>query len=174
MADQERATLFEKGSHYALDNAPIIVFPANGTTSSAAQKICDQATESYARKVLNWPNGRLDKPDIFEIYTGDEKLEDLNGCIETFVNLLRTALKPAPEPPVQSPAEDLPMYPHAFIIVDGRHDGHVTLVLACEIEHGWKLEHCLVPVDVELGMAVESLRMGDITEQDLLDQFRDD
>lgn len=168
MVSQECAALFEKGNHYALDNAPITTFPANSTTSSAAQKICDEATESYARKILNRPNGRLEKPDIFEIYTGDEKFEDIDGCVELFVNLLRKALDHGPEPPVQNPAEDLPMYPHAFIIVDGRNDGHATLVLACEIEHGWKVEQCLVPVDVELGMVVESLRMGDMTEQDLL------
>jgi len=174
MVSQKCAALFEKGNHYALDNAPIIAFPTNSTTLSTAQKICDQATEGYARKVLNWPNGRLEKPEIFEMYTGNEELGNLGDCIETFVNLLRKALDSATEPPVQNPAEELSMYPHAFIIVDGQNDGHITLVLACEIEHGWKVEQCLVPVDVELGMAVESLRMGDITEQDLLEQFQDD
>jgi hypothetical protein len=122
----------------------------------------------------NWPNGRLDKPDIFEMYTGDEKLETVGDCVELFGDLLRKALDSAPEPSVQNPADDLPMYPHAFIMMDGRHDGHITLALTCGTEHGWKVEHCSVPVDVELGMAVENLRMGDITEQDLLNQFRDD
>ena len=173
MANDNRNAVFEKALHYALDNAPILAFPANGTTASAAQKICDEATESYARKILNWPNGRLGKPDIFEIHTGDDKLEDLDDCIELFVNLLRKTLDSAPEPPAQNPAEELPMYPHAFVIVDGRKDGFVTMVAACEIEHGWEVEHCLVPVDVELGTTVESLRFGDITEEEVIDQFGD-
>ncbi|KAI1050826.1 hypothetical protein LB507_009295 [Fusarium sp. FIESC RH6] len=173
MVKDNYSILFEKSLHYALDNAPIIAFPANGTTASAVQKICDEATESYARKILNWPNGRLAKPDIFEIHTGDEKLEGLDDCVELFVDLLQKTLDSAPEPPAQNPAEELPMYPHAFVIVDGRQDELVTMVVAYEIEQGWKVEHCLVPVDVELGMAVESLRFGDITEEEILDQFGD-
>ncbi|KAJ4129194.1 hypothetical protein NW768_007729 [Fusarium equiseti] len=170
MADSQNI-LFEKGNHYALDNAPIVVFPANGATSSVAHKICDEATESYARKILNWPNGRLEKPEIFDIYTGDTKLGTLDDCTRLFVDLLQKVLDSVPQPPAQNPAEDLPMYPHAFVIVDGRNDGLVTLVLVCEVEQGWKMEHCLVPVEVELGLTIESLRMGDITEQDVLDQF---
>ena len=173
MVKDNYSILFEKSLHYALDNAPIIAFPANGTTASAAQKICDEATESYARKILNWPNGRLAKSDIFEIHTGDEKLEGLDDCVELFVDLLQKTLDSAPEPPAQNPAEELSMYPHAFVIVDGRNDGLVTFAVACETEGGWKIEHCLVPVDVELGTTVESLRFGDITEEEVIDQFGD-
>ena len=125
------------------------------------------------RKILNWPNGRLAKPDIFEVHTGDGKLKGLDDCIELFVNLIRKALDSTPQAPAGNPAEELPMYPHAFIILDGQNDGYVTLVLACESEEGWKVEQCLVPVDFELGMTVESLRMGDITEEDVLVQFGD-
>jgi hypothetical protein len=49
----------------------------------------------------------------------------------------------------------------------------VTLVVVHESDGQWKMGHYPVPIQVELGLTVESLRTGDITEEDVLNQFSD-
>ncbi|KAM0243955.1 hypothetical protein ACHAP5_006718 [Fusarium lateritium] len=166
---REAGELFEKGNHYSLDNAEVLVYGLNGATTLEIQQVCNEATESYARKILNWPNGQLEKPHIFKVVAQAGQLQNVNDCIEQFVGRLRQLFN-------SSPPYDLPIYPHAFIIVDMERlqsSKTVTLVVAYKPHGEWKTGHCLVPVQAELGLTVESLRMGDVTEEDILNQFSD-
>jgi hypothetical protein len=164
---KEATHLFEKGNHYSLGNAEVLVYGLNDATTLAVQQVCDYATESYARKILNWPNGRLDKPDILKVDAQARKLQNVNECIKQFFYHIHKLFQ-------SSPPYDLPIYPHAFVVVDMekvQSNETVTLVVAYESDEGWKMGHCSVPVQFELGLTVESLRMGDITEADVLNQF---
>lgn len=160
----EDADLFEKGNHYYLDNAEVLVYGLNDATTLAVQHVCDNATESYARKILNWPNGRLEKPHVFRVDAQDGRLQNVDDCKRRFVNQLRELFQ-------SSPPYDLPIYPHAFVVVSMdkvQSDKTVTLVVLYESDGQWKIGHCPVLIQVELGLTVESLRMGDITEEDVL------
>ncbi|KAH6952018.1 hypothetical protein DER45DRAFT_390456 [Fusarium avenaceum] len=169
MADntvKEGADLFEKGNHHYLDNAEVLVYGLNGTTTPAVQHVCDNATESYAKKILNWPNERFEKPHIFRVDAQDGRLQNVDDCKHRFVNQLRELFQ-------SSPPYDLPICPHAFVVVDMekvQRNETVTLVVVYESDGKWKIGHCPVPIQVELGLTVESLRMGDITEEDVLSQ----
>ncbi|EXK27354.1 hypothetical protein FOMG_16162 [Fusarium oxysporum f. sp. melonis 26406] len=50
-------------------------------------------------------------------------------------------------------------------------DATATLLLAHKPEDDWRVQHCSVPIGVELGLMEESLRLGDVTETDMLNQF---
>ncbi|KAF5982006.1 hypothetical protein FBULB1_4508 [Fusarium bulbicola] len=113
----EANVVIEKGNNHALENSIVLVYGLHDVTHQDVQQACDFATETYAKKILNWPNGRLEKPEIFKVESHDGQLRDSNDCFERFVG------------------------------------------------------HCHVPIEVELGLAVESLRLGDVTETDMLDQF---
>ncbi|KAH7208582.1 hypothetical protein DER44DRAFT_838865 [Fusarium oxysporum] len=142
MADKSSPTsniLFEKGNQHAVENSI---------------RACDIATETYAKKILNWPHGRLEKPEIFKVESHNGELKDLDDCIERFVGHLHGVFE-------ASPPKDLPTYPHAFVVMDEN----------CLKADATAILHCSVPIDVELGLAVESLRFGDVTETDMLDQF---
>ncbi|KAF4418722.1 hypothetical protein FACUT_11712 [Fusarium acutatum] len=159
--------LFEKGNHHALENSTVLAYGLNDVTTKDVQKACDVATETYAKKILNWPNGRLEKPDIFKVERRNEELKDLDDCIKRFIRHLHDVFE-------ASPPKDLPVYPHAFVVMHEnclQADAKATLVLAHKPEDEWRVQHCSMPIDLELGLAVESLRLGDITETDMLDQF---
>ncbi|CAJ0543745.1 Ff.00g039050.m01.CDS01 [Fusarium sp. VM40] len=165
----EEADLFEKGNHYYLDNAKVLVYGLNDATTLAVQHVCDNATESYASKILNWPNGRLEKPHVCRVDAQDGKLQNVDDCKHRFVNQFRELFQ-------SSPPYDLPLYPHAFVVVDMekvQSNETVTLAVVYESDEQWKIRHCPVPIQVELGLTVESLRMGDITEEDVPNQFSD-
>ncbi|KAM0343767.1 hypothetical protein ACHAPU_008194 [Fusarium lateritium] len=156
--------IFEKGNHYYLENAHILACGLNNATTEAVQKVCDEATESYAREILN---GRFGTPDIFKVDTCDVELKDVEDCIDRFIDTLRTLFE-------SSPPYDLPIYPHAFIIVDMERvqsSETVTLVLAFKSDEEWRLGYFSVPIKAELGLTAESLRVGDVTEDDILRQF---
>ncbi|KAF4447199.1 hypothetical protein F53441_9246 [Fusarium austroafricanum] len=162
---------FEKGNNYHCENSMTLAYGLHDTTKADVQKVCDRATESYAREILDWPNsGRFDKPDIFKADDTEGELKSLEDCTKRFVNHLAGLFQ-------SSPPYDLPTYPHAFIVIDGKAESvkSATLVIAHQPDEGerWQVEHCSVLVHVELGLAVESLRMGDIPEQDLLGQQRE-
>ncbi|KAI1027798.1 hypothetical protein LB503_011896 [Fusarium chuoi] len=159
--------LFEKGNHHAVENSIVLVYGLHDVTPQDVQRPCDIATETYATKILNWPNGRLEKPEIFKVEKLDQELKDLDDCIERFASHLYGVFE-------ASPPKDLPIYPHAFVVMDEnclRADETATLVLAHKPEDEWRVQQCSVPIEVELGLAVESLRLGDVTETDVLDQF---
>ncbi|KAH7229883.1 hypothetical protein BKA60DRAFT_441761 [Fusarium oxysporum] len=158
---------FEKGNYHALENSMILVYGLHDITTEDVQQACDIATETNAKKILTWPNGRLEKPEIFRVKSHDEELKDLEHCIERFVGHLHDGFE-------ASPPKDLPTYPHAFVVMDEdclKADATATLVLAHKPEDDWRVQHCSVPIGVELGLAVESLRLGDVTETDMLNQF---
>ncbi|KAF5546749.1 hypothetical protein FNAPI_8767 [Fusarium napiforme] len=165
----EASSLFEKASHYALENSIVLVYGLNDVTPQSAQLACDFATETFAEKILNWPNGRFEKPETFKVDSQDEQLRDSNDCFGQFIDRLRDVFE-------TSPPKDLPIYPHAFVIMDGsclEKDATAMLVLAYKLEDEWRIGHCHVNIEVELGLAVGSLRLGDVTETDMLDQFTD-
>ncbi|KAF5671878.1 hypothetical protein FDENT_10724 [Fusarium denticulatum] len=166
---QYASRAFEKGNHHALENSTVLAYGLHGVTAADVQKACEIATETYAKKILNWPNGRLEKPEIFKVESHDGQLRDSNDCFERFIDHLHDVFE-------TSPPKDLPVYPHAFVIMDGsclEKDATAMLVLAHKPEDEWRVGHCHVPIEVELGLAVESLRLGDVTETDVLDQFAD-
>ncbi|KAG4290098.1 hypothetical protein FPRO06_01984 [Fusarium proliferatum] len=136
-------------------------------TTEDVQKACDVASKTYAKKILNWPDGRLEKPKIFKFESHDKEIRNVDDCIERFIGHLHDVFE-------VSPPKDLPIYPHAFVVMDGsclKADATATLVLAHKPEDEWRVQHCSVPIEVELGLAVESLRLGDVTETDMLDEF---
>ncbi|RBA14868.1 hypothetical protein FPRO05_13084 [Fusarium proliferatum] len=136
-------------------------------TTEDVQKACDVASKTYAKKILNWPDGRLEKPKIFKVESHDKEIRNVDDCIERFIGHLHDVFE-------VSPPKDLPIYPHAFVVMDGsclKADATATLVLAHKPEDEWRVQHCSVPIEVELGLAVESIRLGDVTETDMLDEF---
>ncbi|KAG5794290.1 hypothetical protein H9Q69_006642 [Fusarium xylarioides] len=164
---EQASHLFEKGNHHALENSTVLVYGLHDVTTEDVQKACDVATETYAKKILNWPNGRLEKPKILKIESHDEQLRDSNDCFERFVGYMQDVFE-------TSPPKDLPIYPHAFVVMDGsclEKDATAIVVLAHKPEDEWRVGHCHVPIEVELGLAVETLRLGDVAETDMLDQF---
>ncbi|KAF5981524.1 hypothetical protein FCOIX_4172 [Fusarium coicis] len=166
---QHASHLFEKGNHHALESSIVLVYALHDVPPQDVQRACEIATETFAKKILNWPNGRLDKPEIFKFESHDGQLRDSNDCFERFVSHLHDVFE-------ASPPKDLPVYPHAFVIMDGsclEKDATAMLVLAYKPEDEWRVGHCSVPIEVELGLAVESLRLGDVFEGDLLNQFSD-
>ncbi|KAF9765434.1 hypothetical protein IL306_002279 [Fusarium sp. DS 682] len=164
---QEASDLLEKGNQHAVESSIVLTYGLHDVTPQDVQKACNIATEIYAKKILNWPNGRLDKPEIFKVESQDEELKDLDDFFSRFGSQLHDVFE-------ASPHKDLPTYPHAFVVMDEnclKDDATATLVLAHKPVDDWRVQHCSVPIDVELGLAVESLRFGDMTEMDTLDQF---
>ncbi|KAL2205456.1 hypothetical protein CC79DRAFT_1048893 [Sarocladium strictum] len=161
------ASDFDRGSHHYVDLGLVLAFGLKNTPPSAVQGICDRATESFAREVLHWPNGRLIKPDIFKVDEVSENLHDLDACTELFINRLRSLFE-------SPPPYEIPIYPHAFIVVDEedvQYPEHVTLAMAHQVDERWKIDYCVVPTHVELGMVVDSFRLGDGEKQDVLDKY---
>lgn len=157
--------LFDKGTQYAVDDGMVLGYGLKDVTTAMVREICNQATESYAKEILYWPNSRLAKPDIFSPVDEEDTFENLDDCTRHFIEQLRNLFK-------SSPPKQIPTYPHAFIAIS-KDDmpNNVTLVLADNSCDSWKLEHRSVPVKVELGQSVDSLRMGDDTARDVLDRY---
>ncbi|KAI3577613.1 hypothetical protein IWW34DRAFT_745181 [Fusarium oxysporum f. sp. albedinis] len=164
---QQTSHLFEKGNYHSLENSAVLAYGLQDVTTKDVQKACDVATETYAREILNWPNGLLDKRNIFKAEKHDKKLKNLDDFIQLFVDRLNNVFE-------ASPPKDLPIYPHAFVVITenwSQNNANSTLVLAHKPKDRWMIQHCLVPIHVELGLAVGSLRFGDVTEADMLNQF---
>lgn len=154
--------ILKRGSQYVIDNSPIFIYSLSGVTSSQVKAAGDRATESYARKVLNWPNGRLAKPDILTA-ASETSLKTVDECAEHYITHLRDLY--------QLEETALSTYPHAFVVIskDCLPDNAAT-ILACEKDGKWSFEQVALPIEVELGMSLENLRMGDISTQDILDK----
>ncbi len=161
------ADAFSRGEHYNLDNSAILAYGLQGVASKQVQEICDRATESYAKQVLNWPNGQLAKPDIF-IPASESSPENVAQCAERFVQHLN-GLYPLEK------GRELRTYPHAFVVIcKGKLPDTVLVVIAYQENETWCLKQRSVPIDVELGLSLDSLRFGDITEEDILNKFKND
>lgn len=156
---------FQRCGDYAVDDGIVLVYHLADIHANDALKRCAHAEESYARKVLNWPKGRLAKPTIFDQTTTIS--ENLEICAAHFIHRLGQLLEQA-SPDRQ---KTLPVYPFAFIFVDQEPPGEkVTVVLAVANEQSgdWRLYPCRIPIEVELGSQLDSLRMCDVTAQDLV------
>jgi hypothetical protein len=152
--------------NYVLDDSEIFVFSHNGEEKQVRNK-CADAEESYARQVLGWPKGRLAKPSIFGEST--TRPGEIQGCFAQFVYHLGQLL----ERNAHEDSKELEIYPFAFVVFD--HDdpsGQVTVVVALKSEDDqWSLESCRIPLEVRLGQELDSLRMGDISTQDLVSAY---
>lgn len=163
----DASDLFDQGTQYAVDDGKVFGYGLKDVTTAMVQETCNQATESYAKEVLKWPNGRLAKPDIFSP-VDEGVFENLSDCTKHFLKHLRDLFK-------SSPPNKVPTYPHAFIAVSKNEmPSNATLILAYKSCGLWQLKHRSVPVKVELGQSVDSLRMGDETMKDILDRYAGD
>jgi len=157
--------VFQRCGDYALDDSTVLVYRSAEVHANDALKRCAHAEESYARKVLNWPKGRLAKTTIFD-HTATVS-ESLEACAAHFIRLLSQLVKRA-SPDQQ---KTLAVYPFAFIFVEQEHPvDQVTVVLAVASEQSgdWRLCPCRIPIEVELGSQLDSLRMCDVTAKDLV------
>ncbi|RJE26852.1 hypothetical protein PHISCL_00764 [Aspergillus sclerotialis] len=155
---------FNQGNKFAIDNGRILAYGLRKVTIAMVEDVCEQVTKSYAKEILKWPNGRLEKPEIFKA-VDQGPFENLNACCEHFIRYLHAMFN-------SSPPYQIPTFPHAFIAVS-RDDmpSKVVLAVAYQVYGLWKLEHRLVPVNAELGLHIESLRMGDEDPIDLLNNY---
>ncbi|KAJ5126135.1 hypothetical protein N7448_005447 [Penicillium atrosanguineum] len=159
--------VFDQGNQYADDDGKVLGYGLKGVTTAMVHEACDQAIESYTKAILNWPNGRLAKPDIFSP-VDEGTFEDLGACTTHFVRHLQDLFD-------SSPSKQVPAHPHSFIAISKDEvSPNAILVLAYKSHGLWQVEHCLVPVQVELGQSVDSLRMGDETAKDILDRYASD
>ncbi|KAF4956878.1 hypothetical protein FGADI_3481 [Fusarium gaditjirri] len=97
------------------------------------QQACDIATETYAKKILNWPNGRLEKPEIFKFESSGE-MRDLGGCMQRFVS--------HHDEFEASPPNDLPTNPHALVVMDEnclKADETATMALVHKPDNKWRV-----------------------------------
>jgi hypothetical protein len=151
-------------AQYAVDNGKALAYGLKNVTKAMAQEACDKATESYAKEVLHWPNGRLAKPDIFSPVDAGQ-FENLGDCTKHFAAHLLDLFR-------SSPLKQLPTYPHAFLVISKEEmPSYATLVLAYKSRGRWQLEHRSIPVYVEFGQPVESLRFSDETAEEILDRY---
>lgn len=104
---QDASDVFSKGNSHAVENGLMFAYGLENVTTAMVQKSCDKATESYARQILNWPQGQLDKPDIFTP-VGDGAFQTLDDCTKHFVRHLRALLE-------SSPPKAIPTYPHGYV-----------------------------------------------------------
>lgn len=80
--------VFNKGYNgFSVDLGLIFAYRLGTVTAAMVEEICEQVTTSYAKKVLNWPKGRLAKPDIFKA-VDEGPFEDLDACCEHFIRYL--------------------------------------------------------------------------------------
>ena len=151
---------------YVLDDSEIFVFSHSGEEQQVQNK-CTDAEESYARQVLGWPKGRLAKPSIFREPTTSPG--DIQSCVTRFFHHIGQLL----ERKAHEDSKQLEVYPFAFVFFD--HDdpsGQVTVVVALNGEDDqWSLDSCRIPLEVQLGQELDSLRMGDISTQDLVSSY---
>ncbi|KAF5633118.1 uncharacterized protein FTJAE_7297 [Fusarium tjaetaba] len=100
----EASSLFEKGNHHALENSIVLVYGLHDVTSQDFHRACEIAAETFAKKIMNWPNGRSEKPETFKVESHGRKLRDSNDCFGQFIDRLRDVFE-------TSPPKDLPVYP---------------------------------------------------------------
>ncbi|KAJ6786217.1 hypothetical protein PWT90_05751 [Aphanocladium album] len=162
---------FTRGSSYTnLENSSVLAYRLQGVTVDTVIQVCRRATETYAREILNWPEGRLTKPDIFSSADAHVGAESVEQCAELFAQHLTDLYQSS------SPKEDkttLSTYPYAFIVVSPAELPHnaIVVVVAYPDRETWRLEQRLLPVDVELGQCLDSLRRGDISAGAILHRY---
>jgi len=168
LSSQEFNDIFNNCGYHVVDDGTVMVYHKAEIEADDILRRCAHAEDSYARKVLNWPSGRLAKPTIFAKTTAIS--ESLEACAAHFMDRLSRLLERA------SLDQDriLPEYPFAFVFVDQECPlDQVTVVLAVANEESgdWRLCPCRIPIEAELGSQLDSLRMSDVTGQDLAELY---
>ncbi|KAF5640822.1 hypothetical protein F52700_3534 [Fusarium sp. NRRL 52700] len=79
--NKRASVVFEKRDNHALDDSIVLVYGLHDVTPQHVQRACDIAIETYAKKILKWPNGRLEKPEILKVESRDGELKELDNCI---------------------------------------------------------------------------------------------
>ncbi|KAI7337401.1 hypothetical protein KC315_g2329 [Hortaea werneckii] len=91
---------------------------------------------------------------------------NVQACVTQFVHHIGQLL----ERKAHEDSNQLEVYPFAFVVFD--HDdpsSQVTVMVALKGEDDQlSLESCGIPLEVQLGQELDSLRMGDISTQDLV------
>lgn len=162
-------SILQKCRTYVLDDSKFSVYSLEGVEGKDVQSKCTKAEESYARQVLRWPKGRIAKPIIFD--TPSTASKDVDACVQHFIYHLDHVI----DKPPHEEHKDLAVYPFAFVIFGrANYADKATVVVALESEDGkWRLCPCRMPIDVDLGQQLDSLRMGDIATQDLVTRYGD-
>lgn len=159
--------LNQAATRHNFDSCKVLAYKLESQEENDVQQVCDGATDSYARKVLYWPNGRLAKPEIFEIVDSQTPFEDISACVQHFVHHLRTLLE-------SNPPYMLPTYSEAFIATSKNVlPGRTTLVLLHKPDgQEWRVDCVKCPIEVELGLTVTSLTIVDETAANVLERLR--
>ncbi|KAJ5156107.1 hypothetical protein N7492_008910 [Penicillium capsulatum] len=161
---QEACDVFSRGRKHSNCNGIVLAYGLENVTTAMVQKLCDEATESYAKEVLNWTGDESDKPKTFTP-VNDGPFQTLNECTEHLVRHLQGSFEP-------SPPRSLPTYSHGYVAFSRKNQSTIaTLVLPYWARGPWRISHRPIPIHTELGMTVESLRMGDAFERDVLVQY---
>lgn len=163
--------ILSQSSNYVLDDSKIAVYSLQQNEQQVIQTKCTEAEESYARQVLYWPHGRLAKPSIFQnsAITSDS----LEACVEHFILHLERLIDGKSR---EESSRELETYPLAFVVFGDHHEDspdRVTVVVALQSEDDdrWSLDTCRIALDVYLGQELDSLRMSDISTQDLVSSY---
>lgn len=155
--------LLERGEEYNYDNCKVLAYKLKDLGNGDLVHACEEATESYARHILYWPNGRLAKPDIFEPVNSDTTFEDIGACVEHFFHQLQTLLD-------ANPPKMLPTYSGAFVAIsrEGLPTESTLVLLHKPHEQEWRVDCVQCPIEVELGLTVSSLTMVDETAENVI------
>ncbi|WXC44127.1 hypothetical protein QX201_003862 [Fusarium graminearum] len=155
---KDAGDLFHKGAEYNFEGATFYAYGV-GVTTEMVQQACDDAAASYLKHIS------MDKPQFFTVGSTGQ-LQFLSDCINLYVERLRLTLDATD---ATHSNESLPMYPHGFIIVLDANTA--MLALACKLQGNWRLEFCTIPIHIELCQAIQDLRRGNTTAQDIIVRY---
>lgn len=158
--------VLERGIHRVNESALVLAYGLKDVSSTTIQETCDRATETYARSILHWPEGRLAKPDVFKPVekTGFTSIEE---CASHYIQYIDSVLESSPQ--------DMPEYPEGFIVLsEDQLPDKAALVLAYQLGEDWFMDYRLIPIDVKLAMEVCSVRMVEKETIEVLDEYRAD
>ncbi|CAF3557847.1 hypothetical protein SNK03_003846 [Fusarium graminearum] len=155
---KDAGELFHKGAEYDFEGATFYAYGV-GVTTEMVQQACDDAAASYLKHIS------MDNPQFFTVGSTGQ-LQFLSDCINLYVERLRLTLDAAD---ATHSNESLPMYPHGFIIVLDANTA--MLALACKLQGNWRLEFCTIPIHIELCQAIQDLRRGNTTAQDIIVRY---
>lgn len=144
--------------------SPVSACGLDDVTSHEVKEICDRATESHAKSILSWPHGGLGKPEIFNP-VDEGSFDSLEACTDHFLEPVRELVE-------STAARAFSMHALAFVAVS-RHElpEEITLVVADDSDGDWRMGRCSVPVEVEVGLSIENLGLGDAEGADVLGLF---
>jgi hypothetical protein len=65
----------------------VLAYRLEGVDDKELRQVCEAATDGYTREILNWPNGRLATPEIFEL-DSQAAFNDISTCVQHFIGRL--------------------------------------------------------------------------------------